>query len=147
MGAAVSEKNNGAGMKFYRLLSLTLAFAFVVVGVLFVTYPDGVIAFFNALSAPLGMRLSPLAGFNFYLILAGSYMYVVAVLAFMMYRFPANYFFPLLLAHAKLASSTVSIIMFIFQARYLIYIANFVVDGVIGALAFYFFVRIRKEGN
>ncbi|HQT92489.1 MAG TPA: hypothetical protein PL001_10740 [Candidatus Kryptobacter bacterium] len=134
-------------MKSYRAISLSLSAIFALVGILFVAAPDAVIGFFNALSSPLGMAQSPPAGFNFYLILAGGYMYVVAVLAFMMYRFPKNIYFPLLLAHAKLASSVLSLGMFLFQSGYLIYITNLIVDWLIGSLATAFYMKMRRTRN
>jgi len=134
-------------MKFYRPISLALSVIFALVGILFVAAPDAVIGFFNSLSSSLGMAQSQPSGFNIYVILAAGYMYVVAVLAFMMYRFPENICFPLLLAHAKLASSVLSLGMFLFRSGYLIYITNFIVDGLIGSLATAFYMNMRRTRN
>jgi hypothetical protein len=134
-------------MKYYRVISLTLSAIFAVVGILFIAVPDGIIGFFNTLSSPMGMVQSPPAGFNFYIILAAGYMYVVSVLAFMMYRFPRNIYYPFLLAHAKLASSLLSLGMFIFQSACLIYVTNFVIDGLIGFLALAFYMKMRGTRN
>ena len=127
-------------MTFYRAVSLALSVIFALVGILFLAMPGPVIDFFNALSSNLGMAQSQPTAFNFYVILAAGYMYVVAVLAFMMYRFPENIYFPFLLAHAKLASSVLSLGMFVLQSACMIYAANFVVDGLIGSLALAFYV-------
>ena len=89
-------------------------------GIIFGTMPDGVIAFFNNLSKPLSLPGCPEAGFNFYLILAVAYMYLVTVLAVMMYRFPGNKYFPILLINAKLASSIISFALFVSHSRYLV---------------------------
>jgi hypothetical protein len=134
-------------MKFYRAISLSLSAIFALVGILFVAAPDAVIGFFNSLSSSLEMAQSQPSGFDFYVILAAGYMYVVSVLAFMMYRFPKNIYFPLLLAHAKLASSLLSLGMFLFQSGYLIYITNFIVDGLIGSLATAFYMKMRRTRN
>jgi hypothetical protein len=127
-------------VKWYRVISLVLAAIFAVTGLLFLFIPDRVVTLFNNLSPSLGMGPSPVTGFTFYLILAVGYMYLVTILAFLMFRHPENRYLPMLLAQAKLASSIVSLGLFVFQAHYLIYFANFIIDGVIGiaVMAFYF---------
>ena len=87
---------------------------------------------------------SPATGFSFYLILAVSYMYLVTVLAFFMYRHPGNKYFPQLLAHAKIASSILSLGLFLFHAHYLIYLTNFIVDGFIGALVMTLYIKMKR---
>jgi hypothetical protein len=86
----------------------------------------------------------PVQGFGFYHILAVGYMYLVTLLAFFMYRHPEDMRFPLLLTHAKLASSILSLALFLFHERYLIYITNFIVDGFIVILVFFFFLKIKR---
>jgi len=131
-------------MRAYRCMSLVLMLAFAVVGLLFLLAPDKPLAFFNALSSPLGLPPSPANGWDFYLILAAAYMYLVTVLAFSMYRHPENRLFPKLLAHAKLASATLSLALFLLQARHLIYLANFAVDGAIGIAALVIYLKMRR---
>jgi len=87
-------------MKVYRPLSLVLMLLFAATGMLFLCFPDNVLALFNTISSGLGMALSPLTGFGFYLILAVGYMYMVAILAFLMFRHPENRSFSLLLINA-----------------------------------------------
>jgi hypothetical protein len=128
-------------MKIYRPASLILAALFAATGMLFLFVPDNVLGFFNGFSSPLGMPQSPLQGFNFYLILAVGYMYLVTALAFMMYRHPENRYFSLLLINAKTVSSVLSLLLFLFHANYLVYLANFVVDGVIAI--FVIILRMR----
>jgi hypothetical protein len=130
-------------MKWYRPLSLVLAVIFATTGLLFLFIPDRVVYLFNNLSPFLGMVQSPASGFTFYLILAVGYMYLVTVLALLMFRNPGNRYFPLLLAQAKLASSILSLGLFIIQAHYLIYLANFVIDGVIGSVVMVFYFKMR----
>lgn len=131
-------------MKYYRIISLAMAIIFASVGLIFLFLADDVLDFFNTIAAALGMPLSPVPGTNFYLILAVGYMYLVSVLAYLMYRHPDNFDFPRLLTHAKLASSILSLGFFIGHAPYLIYITNCLVDGSIGLLTLYFYRQIRK---
>lgn len=119
-------------MKSYKLISLSLAAVFVIVGCLFLFLPDGVIIFFNRLSRPLGMREAPRVGFQFYLGLAAGYMYLVSVLAWLMFKRPGERAYPFLLAHGKTATSLLSLGLFVFHEPYLLYLANFLVDGLIG---------------
>jgi hypothetical protein len=120
-------------MRLYRPLSLALALVFAVTGLLFLILPDGALSLFNTLSAGWGMEQAPLVGRSLYLALAVGYMYLVTLLAFQMFRHPEDRRFPLLLVNAKLASSILSLGLFLFQAHYLVYMANFAVDGLIGA--------------
>ena len=130
-------------MMWYRPISLVLAVIFAVTGLLFLCIPDRVVSLFNNLSPALGMVKSPVTGFTFYLILAVGYMYMVTVLAFLMFRNPGNRYFPMLLAQAKLASSLLSLGLFAFQAHYLIYLTNFIVDGLIGSVVIIFYFKMR----
>jgi hypothetical protein len=131
-------------LKIYRSAGLALAFVFAVVGLLFLFIPDRVVGLFNTLSSSLNMTPAPLPGFSLYLILAVGYMYVVTVLAFLMFRHPENRTFPLLLVHAKLASSILSLAFFLLQAHYLIYLANFVIDGAIGLAVLTLTMKARR---
>ncbi|MBN2412685.1 hypothetical protein JXQ31_13430 [candidate division KSB1 bacterium] len=131
-------------MKYYRMISISLAVIFALVGLVFLFLPEGVLSFFNKLSAPLGMKQSPMQGYIFYLILAAAYMYLVTLLAFWMYKKPDNQYFPLLLANGKLASSALSLGFFIFHQPYLINLTNFIVDGLIGLLALFFYSKIKS---
>jgi hypothetical protein len=131
-------------MKLYRPISLTLVFLFAITGLLFVVIPDKVLILFNHFSPSIGMPQSPVSGFSFYLILATGYMYLVTILAFLMFRHPDNRQFPMLLAQAKLASSVLSLILFMVQSHYLIYLANFIIDGFIGLVVAYLYFKAPK---
>jgi len=120
-------------MKLYRSAALVLAASFLLVGALFLAVPDRVISFFNRLSAPLGLPEGPPVGHSFFLILASGYMYLVSLLAWLMYKHPRKRTFPFILAHGKSASSLLSLLFFLTQKPYLIYLVNFLVDGVIAA--------------
>jgi hypothetical protein len=131
-------------MKYYRTICLLMAFVFALVGLIFLFLSDGVLTFFNSIATYAGMKQSPVNAINFYLILASGYMYVVTLLACLMYRHPDNQYFPLLLTNAKLASSVLSLCFFMLHQPYLIYITNFIVDGSIGMLVLYFYFKIKK---
>ncbi len=132
-------------MKYYRKLSVIMAVMFAITGLLFLVVPNGVLSFFNSLSHEIGMKEAPLNGMGFYLILAVGYMYLVTLLACLMYKYPGNQFYPLLLANGKLASSCLSLYMFISHQPYLIYMVNFIIDGMIGSVVLIFYFRLRKN--
>jgi hypothetical protein len=121
-----------------------MVFIFAVVGFTFLFFTNGVLVFFDSIAAHIGMKQSPVQGINFYLILASGYMYLVSLLAYMMYKHPDNHYFPHLLANAKLASSVLSLCFFIAHEPFLIYITNCIVDGSIGLLVLYFYLKIKK---
>lgn len=130
--------------KSYRFIGLALAVIFALVGLIFLFIPNHVLGLFNNLSGYLGMPLAPAEGVNFYLILAVGYMYLVTLLAYFMYRCPEDRKYPLLLTHGKLASSILSIYMFLIHEPYLIYITNAVIDGLIGILALYIYLHMKR---
>ena len=132
-------------MKEYRIVGMGMAVIFGLVGVMFLLFPGTGLEFFNSMSAALGMEPSPVTGASFYLILAVGYMYLVALLAFRIYQQPDDPSFPLLLAHAKLASSALSFGLFILSKPYLIYLANGIVDGSIGLFVFLLYRRLKKK--
>jgi hypothetical protein len=132
-------------MRMHRLLGLAMTVLFAATGVLFLFFPDNVLGLFNTVSSWWGMTQSPLTGSSFYLILAVGYMYMVTLLAFLMFKHPEDRHFPFLLANAKLASSVLSLALFLFNAHYLIYLANFVVDGLIGTVVLVLYVNARSK--
>lgn len=119
-------------MRYYRAAAIGLAASFALVGFLFLALPDGVLRFFNSLSSPLGLPAAPPAGFQFYLVLASGYMYLVTLLAWLMFRHPENGTYARLLTQAKLATSLLSLGFFLLHRHFFIYLANFLVDGLIG---------------
>jgi len=132
-------------MKLYKLFSLTIAVIFAAVGLIFLFFPDSVLIFFNSISGYFGLPQSPTQGIDFYLILAVAYMYLVTIIAWMMYRYPKQKIYPFLLAHGKIASSVISIYLFLTYQHYLIFLANFIIDGFIGIAALYFMKMIKPE--
>jgi len=131
-------------MHLYRAAAAVLAVSFAAVGLLFLFFPGGVLAFFNSLSGTIGFREAPLTGFQFYLVLASGYMYLVALLAWLMFRHPADETYARLLVHAKLATALLSLVFFALHRPFLIYLANFLVDGLIGLGVWALLRRQRK---
>jgi hypothetical protein len=132
-------------MKYYKKLSITMAIVFAIVGLLFLIAPDRVLSSFNSISNAIGMKEAPLNGMGFYLILAAGYMYLVTLIACLMYKYPENKYFPLLLANGKMISSFLSLIMFVSHQPYLIYMVNFIVDGIIGSIVLIFYFLLVKK--
>ncbi len=133
-------------MKLYRVAALVLAAGFLLVGALFLAFPDEVLSFFNRLSGPLGMPEMPFVGQTFFLVLASGYMYLVSLLAWLMFRHPDNRTFPSLLIQGKLATSLLSLGFFLAHRPYLIYLANFFVDGLIAG-GVWWISRLRRRGS
>ncbi len=132
-------------LRLYKIISLTFSITFIIVGFIFLSIPDKVLVFFNTLSDYLGMAPMPVIGFDFYVVLAVAYMYLVALLAFWMYRHPENRFFPLLLANGKFASSLISFYAFFAHQPYLIFAVNGLVDGLIGLTVMIFYRKMKKR--
>jgi hypothetical protein len=114
-----------------RMTGFGLAGTFAAVGVVFLAIPDKVLAAFNWLAAGLGWPLSTTEGYTLFLALAAGYMYVVTLLAWKIARHPDERTWPTILVHAKAASAIVCLGLFAIQDHYLLYLANFVVDGAI----------------
>jgi hypothetical protein len=131
-------------MRLYRLAAIVLAVSFVIVGMVFLLTPDGVLSFFNRLSGPLRMAPAPLNGYPFFLALASGYMYLVALLAWLMFRHPWNRTFSSLLVQGKLATSLISLGFFVVHRPFLIYLTNFIVDGLI-ALGVWLLSRYQEQ--
>jgi hypothetical protein len=132
-------------MKAVKLLSLLMALIFAVVGLMFIIFPEVVIHFFNQLSGSLGLAQHPESDSVFYPVLAAAYMYLVTVLAFLIYRNPRELLYPFLIAHGKLFSSIMSLSLFIIDEQYLIYLINSIVDGMIGFAAFVYYRKLKRE--
>ncbi len=132
-------------MRSYKLFSLAAAATFATVGLIFLFFPDSVLIFFNSLSGYFGLPQSPVQGTGFYLILSSAYMYLVTLLACLMVRYPEQDNYPFLLAHGKLASSIISMYLFLMHQPYLIYLANFAVDGCIGITVVYL-MKMKRAG-
>ncbi|KPJ83322.1 MAG: hypothetical protein AMS17_17720 [Spirochaetes bacterium DG_61] len=133
-------------MKAYRVFSFILAVVFAIVGLTFLVIPERVIVLFNDLSSSFGMATVPAVGFNFYLILAVAYMYLVTILAVFMFRYPKNTVYPLLLCHGKIASAALSILLFALHKPFLLYLGNGIVDGGIGIVVLIIYLHKKRAG-
>jgi hypothetical protein len=138
------EYHDGFWNRAYKPVSLTLAVVFAVVGAVFLLIPSHVLSFFNTISINFGLPATATEGTSFFLILAAAYMYLVAMLAFMMYRHTESSSFPFLLINAKLASSVVSVLFVIVHGSCLIYVVNAITDGSI-ALGVFVLHRMTHE--
>lgn len=134
-------------MKTYKLISFSLMMAFIAVGMVFLLIPGQVLDFFNSLSSFFGLPLIPVQAAGFYNILAAGYMYLVTVIAFMMFRHPEIPSFPLLLAHGKFASSALSLCFAVALEPYLIFLVNCVADGLISLIALNYYVKLKKKNS
>ncbi len=120
-------------VRLYRLVSISLCAAFVVVGLIFLIIPGNVILLFNDFSRSFGMVEAPVDGSGFYVVLSGGYMYVVSSLAWRMFRIPHEKHDLQVLIQAKSASAVLSILFFAVVQPYLIFLTNGLVDGSIAA--------------
>lgn len=122
-------------MRLYRTSALLLAAAFAAVGLVFLAAPGVVAALFDSIGRQVGARGAPPGDVDSGLLraLAVAYMYVVTLLAWMMYRRPAEAAWPTLLARAKLASAAISFLLVALDGLFLVYLINGIVDGAIGA--------------
>jgi hypothetical protein len=116
-------------LQIYKFVSLSLSVIFGIVGIVFLFIPDHVLSFFNSISPFFGLVESPVQGTGLFLILAVAYMYLVTIISFMMYKHPENSIFSFLLINGKLASSVISILLFVVHGHFLIYGANAMTDG------------------
>lgn len=132
-------------LRLVRMTGWSLAGTFAVVGVIFLAIPGKVLAAFNWLAAGLGWPESTTEPYTLYLALAVAYMYVVTLLAWQMARHPEVREYPWVLTHAKAASALLSIGLFALQEQYLLYLANFVVDGAIAL--FVWWLCLRRTGS
>ena len=131
--------------QFIRATGYGLAAVFAAVGLTFLFLPGEVLRLFNGISGRLGMVRSPENGLSLFLALAVAYMYLVTLLAWMMGRRPERRIFPFLLANGKIASALISFGLFFARAPYLIFLANGVVDGLIGCGVLVLCLRLKGE--
>ena len=132
--------------KVCKFISLSLTIIFGLVGLAFLFISESILKFFNTFSALLGMQEGAVAGTSFYVVLAVAYMYLAALLAYLMYRNPGHREYPFLLMNGKLASGIISLGFFFAVQPLLIYLANGVIDGTIGLLAMVMY-RYTKKGR
>ena len=130
-----------------RATGRVLAATFALVGVVFLVIPGGVLGAFNWAGRALGLPQSATAAFTLYLALAAAYMYAVTVVAWQMARRPDVRAYPWILVQAKAASALVCLVLFAVQEQYLIYLANFAVDGAIAVFVWWIALRPVPGGD
>jgi hypothetical protein len=128
----------------YRAIALALAATFAVVGLVFFFTPGSVAALFGLLSRWVAMPAGEVEG-NLFRVLAAAYMYLVAWLAWMMFKRPDEAVWPGILARAKLASATFSVVLVLLLGPSLLLAANAIVDGSLGALALWLRQHVRRR--
>lgn len=136
---------SAASRRLHAGIGAAFAVAFAAVGLLFLALPGQVLAFFDTLSRRSGLAAFAAAPDRFWLVLAAAYMYVVTVLAWSMFRHPADPVYPRLLGHAKLFSAALSLAAFALSLPHLILLANGLVDGAIGLVALALWRRCAHE--
>ena len=114
-----------------------LAITFAVVGILFISTPDGVIGRLDDVGDWFGgFSSGPATDEKFWLALAFAYMTVITGLALVISLDPRRYRPMLLvLAAGKTASSLAAGAFFVFDREVFIYLANFVVDASLAGIA------------
>jgi drug/metabolite transporter (DMT)-like permease len=114
-----------------------LAITFAVVGILFISTPDGVIGTLDDVGDWFGgFSSGPATDEKFWLALAFAYMTIITGLAVVISLDPRRYRPMLLvLAAGKTASSLAAGAFFVFDREVFIYLANFVVDASLAGIA------------
>jgi hypothetical protein len=123
----------------HRAIALSFAIAFAVAGAVFLVAPGSIPVLFEWLEPATGMRGMPPGDLDpgLFRALGVAYMYLVTLLAWRTFRRPGEPTWPTLLAHAKFASASLSILLVVAHGPYLVYAANGSVDGLIGVTALY----------
>lgn len=116
-----------------RTVGLVFFLIFAGVGALFLLAPEWVLRGMNDLGRAVGLGESPIHGAGYFTVMTASYMAVVTMLAWRMFREPSNPAYPLLLSQAKAASALFSLGMYFLRAPYFILLANGILDGGIAA--------------
>jgi hypothetical protein len=146
-GSIADERDASVNSRWtvaYRMTGLCLAIVFAAVGLVFLLIPRQLVRFFNEISLSVSLAPSPVVGVDLFHVLTVGYMYVVTLLAWFMYRIPANRLAPILLVNAKLASSILSFIFFFAVHGALIFLVNGIVDGLIGAGVLTVYLKQRR---
>jgi hypothetical protein len=134
-------------IRTYRMISLVMAVAFGLTGVMIMLFHGHVLGIFNTLSGLVNIPPGDTGGNPFALALATAYMYVVTLLAVQMRSYPQERLYPLLLIHAKLASAALSLVLCILGPPLLILLVNALVDGMIGALGIVMVLRVGRAAS
>ena len=131
-------------IRTYRVVSFFLAAAFGVVGLAFLFLSSDVLALFNEVAAAAEFERTGTHGHQFFVILSVAYMYVVTLLASLMYLRPENVTYPRLLINAKAASSILSFLVFFLAAPVFICLVNGIIDALIAVLVITMYRGVRR---
>ena len=130
----------------YRAIALALAATFAGVGLVFCFTPGSVAAFFSLPSRWSALPAGDIED-GLFRVLAAAYMYLVAWLAWKMFARPDEAMWPAILAQAKLASAAFSVVLILLNGPTLVLVANAIVDGLLGALAFWLRRQVLRRGT
>jgi uncharacterized protein (DUF362 family) len=133
--------------KHLKILLIISAITYLVVGFAFAFIPIPIFKIINLFSRILtpGLEQIPLSVEKFWLSLAFSMMMTISTLSFIAQhnvRKNKGYIVPLLIS--KCVSSLSAFCFFMFSARYLAYLAIFIVDGSIFWVTLLFYLRANK---
>lgn len=140
-----ADEKRRTALRRYGRFSLLMSLLFAVVGALFLFFPDGAVEFCNGISRHCGFPPAPVQERGLFQVLAVGYMYLVAGLAWLIFRHPGHRGFTLLLIQGKAVSSLLSIYLFLLHRPYLVYLVNGAVDGLIALLFLFFYFRIVRR--
>jgi len=131
----------------YRILMIVLFWTFLIVGVMFYLMPNQIIIMSNTVSEKIGLfQPLPINMDKFYLDLAVAYMACVTAIAYMIFRdVKKNLNLTPVLIVGKTTSSLISLVSFIIYQKSLLYLSNFVVDGIIVVIILAFYLPVKKE--
>jgi hypothetical protein len=125
-----------------------LAVAFGVTGATFFLFPDGTIDVLNGAGSIFGLPEAPMMAHRFWLSLGSSYMAVVTALAWLIAADPLGRR-PMMIALAvgKATSSLTCLYYFLAYDKFFVYLANFLVDGSLVAIALGAWLIAGKESG
>lgn len=132
--------------RFAVLALRILALTFLVVGILFITVPNGVLDVISDLGDDLGgFTRAPHGSEDLWLALAFSYMVVIAGICLIAQSDVVRYRpLLLLLAAGKTASSLSTLAFYVFDEHVFAYLLNFLVDGSLVIVALWLWVLVGR---
>jgi hypothetical protein len=136
------------GTKRLRLLLRIWTVIFALGAADFLVFPYLTVKILNSTAKSLGMHevVALNAGQDFWLTLAVPYMILVAAFSWVAQRGPRIQAQPVqFLMLAKAASSLTSLVLFLFGGFAYAFLANFVVDGAIVLITWWFYRAARAE--
>jgi hypothetical protein len=140
----------GAAAERFVVLSLRLlAASFAVVGLLFITMPDGVLGAISDLGDSIGsFTEAPETAEQLWLALGFAYMVVITGICLVVQADVVRYR-PLLLvlAAGKTASSLASLGFYLFDQDVFAYLLNFLVDGFLAFTALWLWSLVDRVGR